>query len=264
MPRYEVSVVTYLDILGFRKLIEGKDADEIYKILSSLKLISAPADLAAGGGAKFLKYTFNVFSDLAVRSVRVADNDLDWLLNWELSALAYVQRELLNEGVIVRGAATVGQISCDRKFVFGPALVRAYELEESIAVFPRIVFDPAIAARFGREKEQERDDNPFAWNAALCHDFDGVLFVDYLRFPVDLGDFTFLRTHKNAIVSGAKEFCTKDSAAQKYVWLANYHNRVVESVPEELLVNDGLLRDELAIKRAELQFKDSTIARKRR
>jgi len=45
-------------------------------------------------------------------------------------------------GFYLRGAATVGNLIHDTACVFGPALIRAYELESKEAKFPRIILDP--------------------------------------------------------------------------------------------------------------------------
>jgi hypothetical protein len=164
MRRYELSVVSYLDILGFRKVIESKSADEIYEILSSFKAVTGPnpatgytevGDVdALGREIEPLKYTFDIFSDLAVRSIPVADESLGWLLGFESHCLQYIQKSVLHLGMIVRGAVTVGEINSDNRLVFGPALVRAYELEKRIACFPRILFRSgyrrAVSARNAR------------------------------------------------------------------------------------------------------------------
>ena len=46
------------------------------------------------------------------------------------------------KGFYVRGAVTVGNLFHDAACVFGPALVRAHDLELRKAKFPRIILDP--------------------------------------------------------------------------------------------------------------------------
>jgi hypothetical protein len=49
----------------------------------------------------------------------------------------------------LRGGITIGNIVHDDECVFGPALNRAYELECSVANYPRVVLDQDVKAEFG-------------------------------------------------------------------------------------------------------------------
>jgi hypothetical protein len=57
-----------------------------------------------------------------------------------LYSLTSLSFELLCLGYFVRGAIALGKLYHDDEMVFGDALVRAYELETSVARFPRILF----------------------------------------------------------------------------------------------------------------------------
>jgi hypothetical protein len=45
---------------------------------------------------------------------------------------------------LLRGGVAEGDIIHDEEGVFGPALIRAYELESRIAMFPRVVVDEPV------------------------------------------------------------------------------------------------------------------------
>jgi hypothetical protein len=48
-------------------------------------------------------------------------------------------------GYTIRGAVTSGKLFHEGSIIiFGPALVRAYELERHMAVYPRIIIDPRL------------------------------------------------------------------------------------------------------------------------
>jgi hypothetical protein len=47
--------------------------------------------------------------------------------------------ELLKEGYFIRGALVRGKLYHDDRMVFGEALIRAYELENTIVRFPRVI-----------------------------------------------------------------------------------------------------------------------------
>ncbi len=46
--------------------------------------------------------------------------------------------------MLLRGAITYGKIVHNNQMIFGPALVRAYELESKKAVYPRVIIDRNI------------------------------------------------------------------------------------------------------------------------
>jgi hypothetical protein len=58
-----------------------------------------------------------------------------------LYTLAVIQFMIAGMGFLLRGGVTIGQIVHEKDVVFGPALNRAYEIESTVAVMPRIVID---------------------------------------------------------------------------------------------------------------------------
>jgi hypothetical protein len=96
---------------------------------------------------------------------------------------------LLSEGVPVRGAIEVGAALQPRDGeIYGPAFVEAYDLHETIAVYPRIVVGDKLWGHLRALLEYTGEDEVpslIREIAKLCAslvnpDQDGVLFVDYL------------------------------------------------------------------------------------
>lgn len=42
----------------------------------------------------------------------------------------------------------MAQICADNRQIYGPALIRAYELEKDCAIYPRVIVDPDLLAQF--------------------------------------------------------------------------------------------------------------------
>jgi hypothetical protein len=122
------------------------------------------------------------------------------------------------------------------EIVFGPAMVRAYELERDAAVYPRIVID--------RELIKAADAS--RWAPIVEHGDDGFYFLNYL-----FGSVEFLAQHRStypeesrrsllnhrqtirkAIQRLQHENKMNDRILQKYLWLINYHNSVAHEVGE--------------------------------
>lgn len=61
-----------------------------------------------------------------------------------LVRMAMMQVVAAGGGFLIRGGISVGKIIHTRNAVFGPALNRAYEIESTMAIFPRIVIDENV------------------------------------------------------------------------------------------------------------------------
>ena len=53
-------------------------------------------------------------------------------------------RLIVDESILIRGTVTMGRVVKSRGELFGPAVVRAYELERDRAEYPRIIIDDRI------------------------------------------------------------------------------------------------------------------------
>ncbi len=65
--------------------------------------------------------------------------------------------------------------------VFGEALIKAYELESGVAIFPRVIFSKQ-AQEFDVKLEFEGET---VSTNQLRKDSDKLFFLDYLNFPKD-------------------------------------------------------------------------------
>jgi hypothetical protein len=160
----------------------------------------------------------------------------DGSLNHEILDLVHAQFELANRGIFIRGGVAIGDMHQEQDVLFGPAMVRAYELESQFAKYPRIVVDPEA---FQKLKEDDRlradhhdieDELGYLGNV-LRQGEDGLHFVDYLgairselneplSFPSVLTDI------KKIIVENALGAAGKLDVLQKYLWLAKYLNSI--------------------------------------
>jgi hypothetical protein len=84
---------------------------------------------------RFARATF--FSDSFVLSMQ---SDRIFYMIRELGQLC---RFLLMEGMLCRGAITVGSLFHQDPLVIGPAFLEAYRLEQNVAFYPRIILSDA-------------------------------------------------------------------------------------------------------------------------
>lgn len=160
---YEERVVAFIDILGFSSLVknEREGIDKIVKVIENMQRIAKES-----GSEDEPEYGFyydrqvSVFSDSIVISYK-NEGPAEYYLVQELMFLQVV---LLYNNILVRGGVSIGNLYHKDSVVVGPALIKAYEIESKVAIYPRIVFC-----------ETSQSD----W-CMLSEDYDGILFVDFL------------------------------------------------------------------------------------
>src|SRR5215469_7279759 len=133
--KYVRSVVSYIDILGFRELIDTRTAGDISRILRILAESIAPSKSEAELFFGNKKPPFTKFSDTVIRSVPIPETRKVEFL-FELEHLTTAQIALLSENIVIRGAVTIGDIVQSWGIVYGPAVVRAYEWRTKKAHLP--------------------------------------------------------------------------------------------------------------------------------
>lgn len=202
---YECRIVSFFDTLGWRQQIQeaGDDPRRIARLASVPRLFSS-AVMEMAKRAEGAQMT--AFSDAVIVSVPY---DADRLL-WNLQGLATVQLGLALSGFWVRGATTVGHLVHDPNIVFGPALNRAYELENQSAIYPRILIDPLIPelmklqVDFISADDDVRFTDPFnvdfitrvqkmPLNTAMIRRFNKIAGSAILTAPVPMDSHVLLR-----------------------------------------------------------------------
>ena len=238
---YRDAIVTFVDILGFRSLVAKKPGSEVAAAIKRLQQSVQPEP--ASGKRKLLVRPIrpsrvHAFSDCVVRVRPVDDaNAFGPTFVRELADLASIQASLARAGVFVRGGVTAEKIYSSDTMVFGPGLIRAYELEAQLAHVPRIIVDPAAIQKFrSRAIPPSRMRNEIAaMRRSIRHSDDGLWFVDYLRagaaaLDEDGAIRDFLKEHRGRIIEAASEVNVASSVLPKYLWAAKYHNGSCERI----------------------------------
>jgi hypothetical protein len=231
---YERSILTYIDILGFSELITNKSAGDISRSIRVVREAAQPKRFKSTT-PDISDEDFRNFSDLCIiRKVIVGKNKFQAggdVLS-QILHMVHAQASLLfDEGILLRGGITVGDVALSYGQLFGPAVIRGYALENQVARFPRIVV--------GEEVLREVRNNPALWvhdaeydlketKSLLRRDFDGEYFVDYLRvIEEELDDRSeypgLLDQHAEFIRRGLKRYKDNASILAKYKWLREYH-----------------------------------------
>ncbi len=233
---YSPHLITYIDILGFRELVEKKDPNFISKAIREVLEVTRPSVHTQ----KFKKENYVNFSDLIVHTVPFVDNSDKWkayeILVSRVKYIALVQTVLIERGLLLRGAITVGNMERTYGVLFGPGLISAYELERDQALFPRIIVDPGLLETLEENQlfdMMNRRQLMRQLSKCLKRDDDGLVFVDYLGFMGhvlgnDRGAFlNLVAKHKKLIDRNLRRFARNKKVLSKYLWLRKYHNAVI-------------------------------------
>lgn len=226
-PKMENSVVCFIDILGFSKIIEKSSIEQqgnkllkkIYKIINT--------------NIKYLKPevfgTIKVFTDNIVIGLPIFD-DGESELGQIFMSFAQYQLSLALEGLFVRGGVSVGNYYADDIISFGPALLEAHNIENNISKTPRILLSKK-ASEMVSEHIKYYSDNYAPQLRKILVDTDGKQFINYLEasfvdtseLSLDIAYKTMLR-HKKCVESKIKEYSSQYEILSKYLWVAQYHN----------------------------------------
>jgi len=217
----------FIDILGFQRLITGlKGTDEQFLALrEALKRVHAPVGQPTVNW--HTDFRAQSISDTVAISTLATDGGLIPLFQ-VIEALAI---DLLKEGYFIRGALTKGKLYHDDTMVFGEALVRAYELENTVARYPRVIITRDVMADIDRFckgfflAHRREEFTPYIEQAA-----DGPHFVHVLRTisaNVQRGQFDGYQRMQDMIQKRLDEATDDPRHFEKVQWFALYWRKFV-------------------------------------
>lgn len=146
---YKKYLVLFIDVLGSKG---REDFEELYKInttfhnsLEEYKEEDKSSNIYSREVHTFsdCAYIFYYFKDDIIEEKK----NLGKLFKVALHNTQFLILELLSNGFLCRGGVTFGKayFEDDRSLLFGPAVNKAYYLEEKVAEFPRILIDNFVA-----------------------------------------------------------------------------------------------------------------------
>ena len=157
----EERLVCFIDILGFKDIIENFDKTNDVSIIEkikfafeeSIKKIKNPIDPQAKEilnvkqeNIDLLKkdFHFKTFSDNIIISITYNNDNFISRLHLITLFSNIFQYIMTCHGVYIRGGLSFGSYYHDDNIIFSNALVKAYSLESQLAIYPRIVIDKNI------------------------------------------------------------------------------------------------------------------------
>lgn len=267
-------LVAYLDMLGYRDRVNSeKVAKELFIAIDSAfsswgKYISE-SNLAKSGVFEQC-VSVEILSDTFVV---VFDRERFWggdkepaigtatILNVFLVLISYLLQSCTNESkLLFRGAIARGQYYQNilnnlegGKFIFSRGLIIAYEIAENLADVPRIIVDKSALEGVDVDKYSIQRHRP---TNTLLRDEDGLYVLNiYSSISENVDLITQVFTQTALLI---KENLTRHkenlNVLRKYVWYANYHNKIAH-----FLISDDRLKSHLAVKEEALIIQIPTV-----
>lgn len=217
--------VAHLDILGARAEMKNEDNNEHFIKLKEIyenALIQAKSSIANYDEKEFF---IKIFSDNILIAIELENNDINKIkLQKIINLVGLIQLNALRLGLLLRGGISLGTLKIEDVFIYGKALVEAVELEEDIAVYPRIILNPKL-----------KNANNF-----VKQDSDGYFYVNSYYFS---DGWSAKKIRDNLLVSLSK-YKNNEKIKQKIMWSIVYHNEFcrkyinVDKYTEDLIITD--------------------------
>jgi len=206
----ELSVVAFIDVLGFSAMVKADAAGQCVKYLDAFREVleevkSAFPEVDDGLDAK-------MFSDSIVLAAPLSPDAVIEVLK----ACANLQRRFLRRGILLRGGVSYGKHYADSTVMFSEGLISAYHIESQLAKYPRIVVDKNVIDYFVNHSDVHADKLQIG-RGLLIQDRDKVSFVHYLSAEEFPGD----TSHVEQVITS--QLRAGEAVLEKLRWLHDYH-----------------------------------------
>lgn len=254
--KYEHRVVLFLDILGFKNIVnESVTNDEVAaRIHTALHRIHLEYSDQTGSFDDDTKLTF--FSDSLFFTQKFHTNDSSDVFFF-LNTAAFIMNSFLAYGLFPRGAITHGKClhekvqntdsnaRIDTSICYGPAINTAYIAEETKAIWPRIIVDSDVLLKgIQDDKVNAFEDSAKDFDELVKND-GTVFYLDTLKPNYfDTGMFIpFIEQVQKHVIQNLKKQ-TDSHIREKYELFADYFNSKVKlnyRIGRDYSISDSLI-----------------------
>lgn len=256
---YETRIVAFIDILGFKQMVidsEKKGNEEkIQSINEALEffknfknktykydeLINVEEDSQKKGIENFRIHDFlqiDYFSDSIIISVKVKEEKINEIFSTFIVYIAAFGNFLIKKGILIRGGIGIGNLVHKKGKIFGNALIKAYTLESTIAIYPRIIISKELLQKLNYPIHSKNERYPY--HQYLDRFEDGCVgFTQLTIFQVmnSLVNSLYLKHFKEnkslslneakkTILNGLNENFDNPKVFDKYKWLKDQFNNL--------------------------------------
>ena len=243
---YENRLVLFMDILGFKEIVERSVNDEeiIEQVHRAIEQIKELADSTEYQESQMITQ----FSDSVVVSYKVSAPSSVFDL---ISSIGFIVINMVMKGYLVRGGVTVGQLHHSGDLLMGPAMNRAYEIESKEAIYPRVVIDESVLIAAGENRAEFHSplDEIESVSAYLDQDSDGKIFLEYVTwrrvveiFGAEAEEYgPYLSQLGDLIENGLQH--SNEKVREKFVWLHKQYLAEIKNIRQVGAIIENRYRD---------------------
>lgn len=221
--KYEDYYVAFIDVLGFKELLEKNAAcEEICAIFQSLQE-NAHTGITVDGKKvdAFDQVKYYLMSDSIILYIKSEIKDAFLAL---VATCLKLQQKLITRAqpILLRGGIARGELYVDQNIIFGKGLSAAYQLETNVSVMPRIIFNKDL---FTKGKENSDLLGGKYWDGMITRiDSDELYYVHYfaLAFIGNIKDAPKIFDKVLDLCQSYLDTTYNKSLREKYLWLKNY------------------------------------------
>jgi len=259
--RYKEKFIAFIDILGFKNLINNSSEEIIERIVETIEKSldeyrdrfipnpSIPNTDSMGYKVLDIDPKYYLMSDSIILTMDDAENNLFRFL----LGIITIQKSFIESNIFVRGAVVKGDIFESKgseeisNIVFGPGGIEAIQMESRNSIYPRIVVSESVLESLKEKYLRPRVNSDIGrelFRLIILKDNNGISFIDYLNFEIFLtlltrGDSKFISEHKTNILKQLKASETLDTKERykirtKYLLLSEYHDYILNENKQHL------------------------------
>ena len=179
--------VAFLDILGFKKLIDDHYSGKNVNALPLLKISLKEAEKFAIKYSKQylkkykIKFSFKQFSDCVSISMPLnPEHNISDSFGIFINVIRLYQLILLDNNILIRGGISVGGHFENSNIIFSDALVKSYKLESQNAIYPRILVDKELILEIEKNLINYPENSKIFYELygdTLLKDWDDEVFI---------------------------------------------------------------------------------------
>lgn len=204
------SIVVYFRVLGFSDLVT-KDDKKAILISHALSKISEQFNNINNhilkNNCEFenencpaIQMSSTIFSNCVILSCPVIEKNSLIIIKEIIEMLCDIQFHMLQEGFLIRGGITIGDICHNDKYVFGKAVIEVSELERKKAIYPRIIISDRLLNMIIKDLNESilmnykyLLEDEYFYDQYIQEDDDLITYIDYLgvgllKFAEIMGD----------------------------------------------------------------------------
>lgn len=215
---FDEYIIAYIDFLGIKEKMKN---DKSFEALQTLKFLLSGTKRIANYISDIniiQNFDIKIFSDNIVIAQKVDEEKLGNQIISLVNLVASIQfHALLQFDFWLRGGITIGELFIDNSVVWGLGLIEAYNIENSLANYPRVVLSDKLLLRYNEYKKATLN-----LEALIKKDFDGLWFVDFIFIAPNLKMIPRISEFLSDKITGHSN--DPDKIKQKMNWMITYFN----------------------------------------